>query len=250
MLAEQRELTLLGLRDLGARWAHQPATSRIRVGGGEPGTQSLLGNPTERFHGVALLNPTAKTVFLGFGPSGSVGSALLCPPGTGLIWPAEYTDLSVTVSPADAALAAGEVLLLRLPYPPAAPELFPYGATPTLLNTASGNPEAQRTPTIFIPLAQGGTEFKAGTPVVLWTPEAGKRFRLLGFDLALAAATGSFTFRDAGTAFFRHLLLAGDPPTGGVIGGNGYLSKVAGNALEGEMPETAKVSGTIWGCEE
>jgi hypothetical protein len=122
-LAEQRLLTKLAVSDLRHRWSKQPPRSTLLFGSGQPEEQRIEGNPQDAFHGVCVLNRTGKTVSLGFEAKGAVGSALTIPPGSGLVWAAEFRDLSLS------ALAEGpeeSVVVLRLFYPPVQPMLFPY----------------------------------------------------------------------------------------------------------------------------
>src|SRR5215218_2863662 len=57
------------------------------------------------------------------------------------------------------------------------------------------------------------TAITAGTPVGIWTPAAGKRYRVLGFSLSLSVA-GSIIFKEAGAEKFRTpLALAGQAVT-------------------------------------
>jgi hypothetical protein len=124
-LAVQRDVLELNGLDLRRRYIHQPDRDRLVFGAGEPAEQTLIGNEEHPFYGVTVLNPTAKTVFLGFQAGQAQGSPLFVPAGTGLTWPARYTQLSVAVSPADAAAAQASVTVLRLQYPPE-PLVFSY----------------------------------------------------------------------------------------------------------------------------
>jgi hypothetical protein len=124
---EQRALSRLGLHDLQARWARQPPQDRITFGAGEQAEQTLPGNPSEGFHGLAIFNPTGKTIKVGFGPGNALGSALIVPPHSGVVWAAEFTNLSLAVSAAEAARLAETIVVLRLFYPPSQPQAFPYG---------------------------------------------------------------------------------------------------------------------------
>lgn len=106
-------------------------------------------------------------------------------------------------------------------------------------------------------------------PVVVWTPAAGKKFRLMGFIIQLsgnataaAAATYVASLFDAAAALpFK---LVADVPAsivGAVVGentgqvqlGNGYLSVAINNVLN-FTPTVALTNGqctvTVWGTEE
>lgn len=106
-----------------------------------------------------------------------------------------------------------------------------------------------RTATTFkIVAAQAIT---AGTGIVIWTPTAGKKFRLLGYCFSSSAAA-SLIFCDhiVGTPIFRSPLLAAaglhdSPPLG-----NGLLSATINNVLRLDVSATSTVTGTVWGTEE
>jgi hypothetical protein len=104
----------------------------------------------------------------------------------------------------------------------------------------------------------------------IWTPAAGKKFRILAYVLgvtnraaAAAAVDGTFQFFDSGTLIpgFSHVVTipaaAGPvgPPLylfGDVVPGNGYLSLVANNSFSIVIP--ALTAGlcyvNAWGTEE
>jgi hypothetical protein len=94
----------------------------------------------------------------------------------------------------------------------------------------------------------------AGTPVSVWAPAIGKRFRLLGFCLVPTVAA-SILFEDAtgaGNEFLRFPLTAA-VPTAQVpvpLGKFGYLSTTVNNALFLDVTATATVSGYVYGTEE
>ena len=84
----------------------------------------------------------------------------------------------------------------------------------------------------------------------LWTPAAGKRFRLMGFLLAQGVVTGAVTLADGGATIFiippNTIGLVIPPPALG----NGILSAAANNALTAIGAATETLTGTIWGTEE
>jgi hypothetical protein len=94
----------------------------------------------------------------------------------------------------------------------------------------------------------------AGTPVAVWTPASGRRFRLLGFCIVPTVAA-SILFEDAtgsGNEFLRWPLTAA-VPTAQIpvnIGPAGYLSTTANNALFLDVTASATVSGYVYGTEE
>lgn len=95
----------------------------------------------------------------------------------------------------------------------------------------------------------------AATPVAVWTPATGKRFRLLGFCVLPTVANVGILFEDAtggGNEFLRF------PPTAAVstvqasvsLGQYGYLSTAANNALFLDVTISATISGYVYGTEE
>ena len=110
--------------------------------------------------------------------------------------------------------------------------------------------DAMRTPIVFKKLQ--AVSVTAGTPVAVWTPAAGKKFRMMGFILATTVA-GSILMEDAtggANEFFRVPLLAASVPIASPPLGNGYLSTTANNALFIDVTVTGIVSGVIYGTEE
>ena|SRR5258706_5729559 len=108
------------------------------------------------------------------------------------------------------------------------------------------------TPFVFKPIK--AVAITAATPVAVWTPATGKRFRLLGFCLVPTVAA-SILFEDAtgaGNEFLRFPLTAAVPTAQVMInlGMFGYLSTTANNALFLDVTATATVSGFVYGTEE
>lgn len=115
--------------------------------------------------------------------------------------------------------------------------------------------QRQRTPAVFKSAAFGG-----GGSGALWTPAAGKKFRLMGYEITLTedatlavAADISVTLRDvAATIGLRHDLFVpaiavagiGGFTTGWIPLGNGYLSTAANNVLNVNFSGAALVTGT------
>jgi hypothetical protein len=107
-----------------------------------------------------------------------------------------------------------------------------------------------RTPNVFKPFAT--TAITAGTGATLWTPAAGKKFRLMGW-LVSSSAAGQLIFGDnaVGTVIARSELLAAGAASKCATGdlGNGILSAAANNVLKIDGP-TGNVAGMVWGTEE
>ena len=106
-----------------------------------------------------------------------------------------------------------------------------------------------RIPAIYKPVAAAA--ITAGTPVAVWTPASGKKFRLMGCDLSLSVA-GSILFEDgSGTVIYRSPSLpAGTSWTMSPAVVNGILSAAANNALYLDVTATGTVNGTVFGTEE
>lgn len=91
------------------------------------------------------------------------------------------------------------------------------------------------------------------TATTIWTPSAGKKFRLMGVQFG-ASAAAQCALRDgtagSGTAF--HMFKVGGADTKDFSFGNGYLSSAANNVLEiyNVTGSTVSVWVTAWGTEE
>lgn len=249
-LAIQAELAERALHDLIARYVAAPATAWLTFGEGEAAEQTLPGAPRDPFHGFAILNGTAKTIRWGLASSAGIGSAFTVPPLTTIVMPAQFADLSLAVSAADALGPLERVGVVRLQAPPPAPAVYQYGAQLELFNPLTGNAEAQRTPTVFTAFPAAGHAAPAATEEPFWTPAAGKRFRLLGWTLEVAVAT-QLELLDgaAGTRVYTIPLAAGVPNVSPILG-NGILSRKVGNALVAVSSVGGNVRGTLYGVEE
>jgi hypothetical protein len=93
----------------------------------------------------------------------------------------------------------------------------------------------------------------AGTPVAVWTPASGKRFRLLGYLVGPSVAS-KILFEDAtgGANEFLRIPLqsAANIPTGANLGRYGYLSSAPNNALFLDVSASATLDGYVFGTEE
>lgn len=131
--------------------------------------------------------------------------------------------------------------------PAFAADALPSGAVPALLYNG-GAYEIARTANVFKP--QAAVVITSETTV--WTPAAGKKFRLMGYCVTQGVATGAITLKDntAGTT------IATIPQnTVGVANcfnfpGNGILSATAGNVLTATGVSTETLTGTLIGTEE
>lgn len=97
------------------------------------------------------------------------------------------------------------------------------------------------------------TAITAGVPVTLWTPGAGKKFRILGWALSLTVAGSVILLDNAAGAFVPG---GRTPAMGAGIGlvsqvmGNGFLSAVANNVLKADVSATGSIQGFVYGTEE
>lgn len=115
---------------------------------------------------------------------------------------------------------------------------------PWLFNGASW--DRQRTPNVYKTVA--AVAVTAGTPVTIWTPAAGKKFRLMGFHLGTTVAAGIILLDNAAEVL-RVLASAGVSFMSPELD-NGYLSTAANNPLKVNVTVTGNVSGFVYGTEE
>jgi hypothetical protein len=132
---------------------------------------------------------------------------------------------------------------------------------PLLFNNVTGLGEVQRTPTCFksLPATAAGT-------TAIWTPPSAKKFRLMGGILTLskeAACAANFLINFLDNAVDMKLYFT--ISTGALVAignvvlipfsfpGNGYLSVLAGNALNVNLSGALTAGNlyvTVWGTEE
>lgn len=104
-----------------------------------------------------------------------------------------------------------------------------------------------RTPNVFKTFSLAASSAEQ----TIWTPTAGKKFRLMGFVLTINTLAATVTFRDntAGSTIF---VTAG--PAASVIEpsglGNGILSATINNVLTIQASAVSALVGTVWGTEE
>lgn len=103
-----------------------------------------------------------------------------------------------------------------------------------------------RTPNVFKVVT---LTIVAGTPQVVWTPAAGKKFRLMGWSLSLSV-DGRVLFDDGVTTdvLGTRAAVAGEGDTVDI--GNGLLSSAANNTLRIDASASGDVRGLVWGTEE
>jgi hypothetical protein len=106
-----------------------------------------------------------------------------------------------------------------------------------------------RVPSKFIDI--NAVALVAGVGATVWTPGAGKKFRLMGGWFSSSAAAALILGDNAvGAVIFRTPLLAAAgtftlPPMG-----NGFLSAVANNVLKLDVSVNSTVTGCVFGTEE
>ena len=114
--------------------------------------------------------------------------------------------------------------------------------------------EAFRTPTTFLPFSAAVAS--VGTPVVVWTPASGRRFRLMGWAYT-SGGTGAAVFKEASVAVSIGSLwtnpagaanvVVNSPP--GLV--NGILAASRNNPLVVDSTVAGiTYTGTVFGAEE
>jgi len=166
---------------------------------------------------------------------------------------ARAQSLPTALSTEDAALLADLLTITafqaRIPAPAlltnasATPTALAAGVYPLIYNGATW--DFQRTPVIFKPFSLTA----ATAEVTIWTPSAGKKFRLMGFVIGAGAAT-TILFNDntGGTLIFTAKVTTGIALA--VNLGNGILSAVANNVLTVTRGTSGTLDGTVFGTEE
>lgn len=94
-----------------------------------------------------------------------------------------------------------------------------------------------------------GVAVTAGTPANVWTPTAGSRFRLCGWDVGLSVA-GAVIFKDNATEVARTGQMAAGTARSAPPLGEGILSAVADQVLTVDVTASGTVHGFVWGFEE
>lgn len=110
-----------------------------------------------------------------------------------------------------------------------------------------GSMDMVRTPNVFKTIA--AVAVTAATPLTIWTPTAGKKFRLMGFALSLSVA-GSVILLDSAAEILRTPLMAAGVGQPSAAFGNGILSALANNTLKIDVTASGSVSGYVFGTEE
>jgi hypothetical protein len=105
-----------------------------------------------------------------------------------------------------------------------------------------------RTPNVFKPLNAASV----ASEVTIWTPAAGKKFRIMGFCLTSGTVGGNVLFKDntAGTTILVVPFGAANATIGSDGMGNGILSAAANNVLTATGVATQTISGFVFGTEE
>lgn len=108
--------------------------------------------------------------------------------------------------------------------------------------------DRRRTPFVFKPLSA----VAIATETAIWTPTAGKKFRLMGgiFSVGVAAANVLLKDNTAGTTIFVIPKSALDTPIAIPPLGNGILSGAVDRPLTATGVATSTLSGVVFGTEE
>src|SRR5207302_1415802 len=107
-----------------------------------------------------------------------------------------------------------------------------------------------RTPSVFKDIT--ATAITAGTPLSIWTPAGGKKFRLMGWSISADAACSLiFKYGGAPTTMFRTEKLAANGISQSAPNfGNGSMPGAANDVLKLDVTANATVSGYCFGAEE
>lgn len=108
--------------------------------------------------------------------------------------------------------------------------------------------DRQRTPVVFKIL----NAVVITSETTIWTPTAGKKFRLMGYVLTQGVATGAVILKDNTAGATIYII---PPNTIGVVIpqanlGNGILSAAANNVLTATGASTETLTGVVFGTEE
>jgi hypothetical protein len=120
------------------------------------------------------------------------------------------------------------------------------GAIDTLFNGQTFT--RARSPNKFININAASIAAEAS----IWTPAAGKRFRLMGFVLTAGVVAGNILLKD-NTAGSTILVIPAGTAGGTIVSppmGNGILSAAANNPLTATGSATQTLSGYVFGTEE
>jgi hypothetical protein len=125
------------------------------------------------------------------------------------------------------------------------PTASPVGALDLVFNGSTW--DRLRTPNVFKTL----NAVSIATEATIWTPAAGKKFRLMGGLISVGTAAANVLIKDntAGTTIAILPKTAVDVAFTFVLG-NGVLSAAANNVLTATGVATTTISGVVWGTEE
>jgi hypothetical protein len=99
-----------------------------------------------------------------------------------------------------------------------------------------------------------GLVMVAGVVQTIWTPAAGKKFRLCGYHVGVSAAASVLFKEGAGNTSIgiRSALIGANlgDSSDNIGDGDGILSAAADNPLKLDVTANATVHGWVWGFEE
>jgi hypothetical protein len=134
-----RQVAVLGLEELLLRnWADGvPDSKQLIFGGGAQPEQTLIGDQGVQYRAAAIFNYSSAPVTVGFASGAGLFTAFTVEPGTGMVLPQTYRDLSLSVSnQINQGPTLTPITVLRLFVAPLAPLVFaltgPAGVADTL----------------------------------------------------------------------------------------------------------------------
>lgn len=207
----------------------------------EVDSAAVLADFTEVVPGDAVANPTAipemLAFMMGWDSAATVWRRVQVAGATAALRAAILTNATITDGAATL-MAPGIDIAGNTRFP----AIMPY-----VWNGASA--DRPRIPFVFKPFA--ATAIVAGTGLTVWTPAAGKKFRLMGWSLSTATAA-DLIFGDnaVGTVIYRTGVQQINTTIPSPPIGNGILSAAANNVLKLDVSVGATVGGTVWGTEE
>lgn len=204
----------------------------VEVTGGR-GSSAAMSNSIPVFTSGSSGVDTGRSAVDGFVPNATQSSIALIEGFNGTTW----DRLRSSGDNADA-LAVGTAGWLRM-------IAEQYGYSPS---AGVGLWERLRNANKFIPLSA----VAVGAEATIWTPAAGRKFRLMGFCLTAGVAGGAVTIKDntGGTTILVLPTTTAGTPVVSPQMWNGILSAAANNVLTATGIATETLSGFLFGTEE
>jgi hypothetical protein len=106
-----------------------------------------------------------------------------------------------------------------------------------------------RTPIVYKALVN--VAITASTPVAIWTPTTGKKFRLMGIVVSCNTTAAKVKLLDAAVDTNLRIPAGLDTQPATVVDlKNGYLSVAANNVLNADVSASTTINGFVYGTEE